>query len=93
MIRALWTALRAGEELKDATTWKNRQDTASRIMAGLGLLAVILRYAGVVTVDISQEDLIAIAGGIAAVLGIINSVGVLATSKKVGKKVEGKDHQ
>jgi len=96
MIGTLWRALQAGEQLKDTVTWKHRQDTASRIVALLGLVVLVLPYVGV-KVEISQDDLIAIAGGCAAVLGIINSIGVLATSKKVGIKhdnpVQGKDHQ
>lgn len=90
MITALWKALQAGEQLENSAGWKNRQTTASLIAAVLGLVVLVLPRVGV-TVAISQEDILAIAGGFAAVLGIINSILTVTTSRKVGmsQKING----
>jgi len=89
MITTLWKALQAGDQLKNSAGWKNRQSTTSLIAAVLGLAVLVLPYVGV-KVAIDQESILAIAGGIAAVLGIINSTLTVATSKTVGiNKIEG----
>ncbi len=78
-----WKALKAGEELKNAESWKNRQATGSAVAAVLGLVVVILPHIGV-KISLSADDLTAIAGGIAAVLGVCSTFLTTATSKRVG---------
>ena len=83
MISEAWQALKAGEELKNAETRKNRQATGSAVAAVLGLVVVILPRVGV-KIDLSTNDITAIAGGIAAVLGVCSTFLTTATSKRVG---------
>ena len=78
-----WRALKAGEELGNAESWKNRQATASAVAAVLGLVVVLLPKIGL-KIDISGGDIATIAGGIAVVLGMLNSYLTTATSKRVG---------
>lgn len=83
MITEAWKALKAGEELTNAESWKNRQATGSAVAAILGLVVVLLPHIGV-KIDLSVEDITAIAGGIAAVLGVCSTFLTTATSKRVG---------
>ncbi len=82
-IAALWAVLRRGRELAGAETWKSRQAAASALTAILGALAPFL------PIEVSNEDLLAIAGGVAAVGGLLNAYLVLATSRRVGVPAGG----
>lgn len=77
-ISALLAVLRRGSEIADPAIWKNRQAAASALAAILGALAPFL------PIEVSNDDLLAIAGGIAAVGGLLNAYFVLATSRRVG---------
>lgn len=90
MIKEAWKALKAGEELTDSAKWKDRQNTANAVAAVLGLVVVILPKIGV-GIEISTDDTLAIAGGIAAILGVCNGYLTTATSKKVGLQARGDD--
>ncbi len=83
ILTKIWPALSAGKELADSTAWKNRQTTASAVAAIIGLVIALLPWIGV-KVEISSEDLAALAGGIAAVLGLLNTFFTAATDKRVG---------
>lgn len=83
MIRELIRALNAGEELRNAATWKNTQATTGAITAILGFVALVLPYIGV-KIETTPEQLSAIAGGVAAVVGLFNGYTTIATSAKVG---------
>lgn len=83
MITELIRALQAGEELKNAATWKNTQAITGAITAVLGFVALVLPYIGV-KIETTPDQLSAIAGGIAAVVGLFNGYTTIATSKKVG---------
>lgn len=83
MITELIKALQAGQELKNAATWKNTQSITGAITAILGFVSLVLPYVGV-KVEISSDQIIAIAGGVAAVVGVFNSYTTIATSAKVG---------
>ena len=85
ILKAIFNALKAGEELKNSALWKDKQKTASAIVVVLGALAVILPHVGV-HITISQDDIIAIGGGIAAFLSIINGIITVATTKKISIK-------
>jgi hypothetical protein len=75
--------MKAGEELQDSASWKNRQTTTNSLIAIVGLCVTLAGYAGY-KIDVSNDDLMAIAGGIAIVLGLCNSALTTATSKRVG---------
>lgn len=83
LITAIWQSMQAGQELSNSAGWKNRQVTINAIMTILGLVVILLPKIGV-NLNVSHDDLLAIAGGIAAVLGVLNAGGVIATSKRVG---------
>lgn len=82
-LSAIFRALRAGEELKNAATWKNRQNAASALVTLLGAALVLAQTAGL-KLDISPDDLALIAGGIAAIGGLLNAGITTATSAKIG---------
>lgn len=83
MISELFSALRAGDQLRNSTSWKNVQLTTGAVSALLGAVVVVLPYVGV-HFEITQEQILGLAGGIAAVLGMFNSYTTAATSKTVG---------
>ena len=79
-IRAAITALNHGEKLLHSATWKQRQNLLNGLLAFLGAVVVFLpEY-----VHVSQEDIAAIAGGVAAVAGLLNNYLTTATSARVG---------
>ena len=82
-VAAIWAVLMRGRELAGADAWKNRQAAASALAAILGALAPFL------PIEVSNDDLLAIAGGIAAVGGMLNAYFVLATSRRVGLPAGG----
>ena len=83
------TAFQKGKALADAHVWKNRTTAANLLTAFLGAgvsIAVAFGY----RVDIDQDTLAAIAGGIAALGSVLNAVSTTVTSEKVGvSKPEG----
>lgn len=82
-VAAIWAVLMRGRELAGADAWKNRQAAASALAAILGALAPFL------PIEVSNDDLLAIAGGVAAVGGMLNAYFVLATSRRVGLPAGG----
>jgi hypothetical protein len=78
-----WNALRAGETLTNPTKWKDRQDTVNAVVAILGLLLWIVGKAGM-PLEISENDLAVVAGGVAVVLGAVNAYLTTATTEKKG---------
>lgn len=83
MLREMIRALHAGEELRNVATWKNTQAITGALTAILGFVALVLPYVGV-KIETTPEQLSAIAGGIAAVVGLFNGYTTVATSAKVG---------
>jgi uncharacterized YccA/Bax inhibitor family protein len=79
----LMNTLKAGQQLKDPTTWKNRQLTLNAVTILLAALIAVLRVTGV-DVMLSDEALQLLAEIIAAILGFINILLTTATTKKVG---------
>lgn len=77
-LAAFWNALKAGEQLADSATWKNRQMATNAILTVMALITAF--YPGAA----SHDDLEAVAGGIAAVAGIINAYLTTATTDKIG---------
>lgn len=84
-IKAGFTVLREGEELSNSETWKNRQASSSAIISIIGAILVFIPSLGDY---FSSEDIITIAGGLAALGGVLNSYITMATSKRVGLPVQ-----
>lgn len=82
-LAALLHVLRAGEELAHVETWKVRQNAINALFALLGAATVLLPVLGV-QLEVSDEDLLAIAGGIAAVGGVLNAWLTTATTRRIG---------
>ena len=76
-------ALKAGEQLLDPATWKNRQVTANAILVLLLALVNVLKIKGI-EVPVSEEMFGAMSEGIAALIGVLNMYFTTATSKKIG---------
>jgi hypothetical protein len=74
----LCRALRAGESLADPATWKNHQLRLTAILTILYFLAKVL------PVELSTDDINAIADAIALLGGLANTYLTVATSEKVG---------
>lgn len=90
MISELIRALKAGEELKNAETWKNLQATAGACTALAGAAVMVLGWVGI-HLQVTAEQYSAIVGGIAGVLGVFNGYATLATSRRVGLPSGGGD--
>ncbi len=88
----LWRALRAGEVLADPAGWKNRQNLINALVAVLGAVLWLLHKLGV-GFDLAPDEVAAVAGGVAVVMGAINNYLTTATSARVGfgakEKIEG----
>lgn len=77
-LSAALQALRHGASLADPAGWKRRQNTVNALA---GLIGALLAF---YPMDVSADDVAAIAGGIAAVLGLLNAYLTTASSDKVG---------
>ena len=82
-ILKLIDAVKAGNELSNSETWKNRQSASALVMA---VLAAVVAVAGVFGYrpDIDPADLSALAGGVVSAFGMFNAYLSLATSSRVG---------
>lgn len=90
MIRELINALKAGEELKNSETLKNVQATTAALVTIAGAGFMVLGWVGV-DLNVTTEQLTAIAGGVATIIGMFNSYSTIATSKRVGVSTRGKN--
>ena len=79
-IKALWNVLQKGKEVADPQIWKRRQVT-STLLGGAIIAVVQLAKAFDYDLQIDEDTVTAIAGGIIA---FVNWVGTLATTTKVG---------
>lgn len=82
-IGAIIDVLRYGKMLGDPVTWKNRQNAISALTSVLGSLIALLPLFGL-TLEVSNEDILAIAGGVAAIGGVLNIYLTTATTDKIG---------
>ena len=76
-------AFRSGSELANAATWKNRTLAVNAIVALLSALLAIAAAIGY-RLDVTREDLEALAAGLAALVAIGNSIMHIVTSARVG---------
>ena len=77
-LTAAFAALRYGASLTEPGIWKQRQNLLN---AMAGLLTAIVAF---LPMEVSSEDRMAVATGIAAVAGVLNGYLTTATSTKVG---------
>jgi uncharacterized membrane protein len=83
LLKNILPALQAGKIISNPAEWKHKQNVTSALIAVLGFILAALPLVGV-KLEISAEDVAAIAGGIAIILGVLNGIITTATSKKVG---------
>lgn len=76
-------AFRQGKELANAATWKNRTLAANALCAVLSAAVGLATFCGY-RVDLDNDTLQALAGGIAALVCVVNSVMHTVTSERVG---------
>lgn len=88
LVGNVFTALKAGYALKDSEVWKNRQTAVNAIAAVLSAALAIAQGFGY-GFAVSNETMLAISGGIWALVGVFNSWATVATSAKVGLPVVG----
>jgi len=88
LVGNVFTALKAGYALKDSEVWKNRQTAVNAIAAVLSAAMAIAQGLGY-GFAVSNETMLAISGGIWALVGVFNSWATVATSAKVGLPVGG----
>lgn len=74
----IFGALRHGASLTDPTIWKHRQNLMNALVGLLGAIVLII------PVEVSNDDIGAIAGGIAVLGGLINTYLTTATTDKIG---------
>lgn len=85
MISQLFKALQAGQQLPNSTTWKGMQITTGIITAIFGTVVFVLSCFGI-KVDIDFDQMMVVASGIVALLGLFNSYSTVATTKTIGTK-------
>jgi len=81
----IWVAMRHGKEIANPATWKNRQNTINLLMSLAGVAVFLLKFAGL-EFEITDEQLLIVATGIATILGGVNSIMTTASSSKIGLK-------
>ena len=86
-IKSALRALQAGEQLSNPEVWKVRQNAVNAVASILGFVAVVLPMIGV-QIELSAEDIITIAGGIATIGGLWNGYFTVATTNKIGMSNE-----
>lgn len=78
-----WRALRAGEILTDPEKWKNRGDVIQALIPVIGVVLWGLCKFGL-DLDMTEEEIVAFATGIAAFMGAIGRYFTVATTRKLG---------
>jgi len=89
-IKAGLVVLQRGRELIDAETWKTRQNVVN-VLTGLGLAALALLKAFGVDLPLDDGDILAIATGLAVIVGLFNPYVTTATTQRIGLPPSGND--
>ena len=76
-------AFRAGCELANAATWKNAQLLGSKLAILLGALLAIANAFGYFP-QVTTQDALTVAGGIAVLVGMLNGTATVVSSPKIG---------
>lgn len=83
-LSAFFAVLRYGSSLSDPAVWKHRQNRLNALIGLLGAVALLLPLLGI-KVELSNEEVVQIAGGIATLVGLfINPYLTTATTDKIG---------
>lgn len=86
--KAFFTAFQQGKQLARSATWKNRAIATNALVAFLGAVALIAKGFGY-DLQLDQDTLAALAGGVAAAVPVFNAVVHVVTSAKVGLPTVG----
>lgn len=78
----IWRALQLGKQIDHPSKWKNVQNTTNALVAILSFVIMLLKIMGF-DLPMTDEEIVVVAGGIAAVLGVANSVITVITTKKI----------
>ncbi|MBL8512155.1 MAG: hypothetical protein JNM52_10990 [Betaproteobacteria bacterium] len=81
-LSALWRVFRAGESVADPVAWKRGQITVAMLTTLGGAVLALLR-AFDVRLDISPDQMVAIASGILAIVGVFNQFSTAASTDKI----------
>lgn len=76
--------LRKGRAVSDPRTWKQRHLAVAALSGLLSAIAAALAAFGVVSIEISTDDAVAIAGGLFSLYCLFDAASTAATSDKVG---------
>ncbi len=87
-LQAFFTLFHQGRELANSATWKNRTMATNALIAALGAALVVAKEFGY-DIQIDQQTLTALAGGIPAAVCLFNTVMHVITSAKVGLPTNG----
>jgi len=85
-----WQAMKAGKVIKNPAVWKNRQVTSNKLVLLVIFSVSALQLFGV-NIPLETESIKELAGGLAAILGVINTILTVATTTKVS--ITGKIHE
>ena len=88
-LAAFIDVLYQGKKLSNSSAWKNRQ-TLVNLLVGLFAAGLGVAQSFGFNMGVSDADLVEIAGGIGAIVGMFNAYTTTATSESVGVSVNGK---
>jgi hypothetical protein len=83
-LKALFNLFRKGNEVADPEKWKSNQITANSIAVFLAAILAVAKSFGL-EIPVGDGDIALVAGG---VLGVVNIIGTIVTSKKAGLPAE-----
>lgn len=83
MLTELINAFRAGAELANAEVWKKRQVLVNALVAFLSAALAVAAAAGY-TINLDDDGVRAIAGALAALVGLFNAGATVATTTRIG---------
>ena len=83
VVPAVLSAMKEGEELENAATWKDRAVATNTVVALFGAALGIARAFGY-TFAIDDATLAQLAAGVVALVAVANSVLHVVTDKRVG---------
>lgn len=83
LIKDFFDAFTAGKELSNATAWKNAQLVTAKLTVLLGAALAIAAAFGH-TVPLTSEQVVTIAGAVAAVVGLFNGTATVVSTKRIG---------
>lgn len=83
MVIDLFRALRAGQELKNAATWKRAQVWTAHLVILLTCIVSIARSAGY-EIPLTEKQITDLVSGFAVLFGLFQSYATVATTERIG---------